>query len=151
MVLLLEVITRVFGIEGDSFLKDLLSPQIVECASKGKEPLAEHVDLELRLGPPAAPSPISDPALGLQEGAYFHNETLCRGFLSTLIQDLKDLYAKTASSSVSPSDSQWKKAILQLTKDKGSSYAKYVSIINDLQNRGAESDSFKEILKILFS
>ena len=36
VVLLLEVITRVFGMEGDSFLKDLLSPQIVECA--GNEP-----------------------------------------------------------------------------------------------------------------
>ena len=39
-------------------------------ANKGKEALAEPVDLELRLGPPgetANPSPISDPALGALE------------------------------------------------------------------------------------
>lgn len=150
-LLLLEVIYHYFvggsSEECGALTKCILSSDYVECASKGKEPLTEPVDLELRLGPPPDPSPISDPALGLRED--FHNETLCRGFLSSLIKDLKYLYAKTASSSVSPSDSKWKKAILQLTKDKGSSYTKYVSIINDLEKRGAESESFKEILKIL--
>lgn len=109
-------------------------------ANKGKEALAEPVDLELRLGPPgetANPSPISDPALGALESFQkeqnedegverdFHNDTLCSGFLSTLVQDLNDLSKRTISSPVSPSNSKWRKAILKLTKDKGSSYTKY--------------------------
>lgn len=118
----------------------------------------------MRLGPPGgtanpdfsreSTNPISDPALGFRNQnsgveRNSHNEILCCGFLSTLIQDLQDLYTKTASSPVSPSNSKWRKAILQLTKDEGSSYTKYVSIINELRHRGAESESFKEILKIL--
>ena len=159
VVLFLEVIYHFVGGEEEwgALTKRILSPDYVECA--GKEPLAEPVDLELRLGPPGATSnssPISDPLLeerNQNEGVErnFHNETLCRGFLSTLIQDLRELYKETASSPVSPSDSKWKKAILILTKDKGSSYTKYVYILNDLQKRGAESESFQEILRILES
>ena len=153
-----------------------MNREVSSSANKGKEPLAEPLDLELRLGPPGGTAnpdlspkpkrgnPISDQALQAWENflkkksrnpsteaeeSNFHNETLCSGFFSTLLEDVKTLYKETASSQVSPSDSKWKKVILKLTSDKGPSYTKYVDIINDLNKRGAESESFKEILKIL--
>ncbi|KAL5758356.1 hypothetical protein ACOSP7_020967 [Xanthoceras sorbifolium] len=147
--------------------------------NQGKEPLSEPLDLELRLGPPGGTAnpdfllsgkeaiQISDQALQAwqtflrkketsteAEEVNFHNETLCSGLFSALREEVKivlQLYNEMTPSQVSPSNSKLKKVILLLTKDKGSSYKKYINIIQDLHQKGAENDSFKEILKILES
>ena len=124
----------------------------------------EPFDLELRLGPPATQrrTPISDQSLQAWESFLkkrtpstevpaddFHNETLSNGFLLTLIQDLQQLYKEAYASQACPRNSKWKKVILKLTEEKGNSYKKYCSIIQDLEKGGAESESFKDLLEIL--